>query len=74
MWNSRWTTTGLSTAWPGYRRAVRILHPSDGTEVDPVEAYLDDDRPAPPGRPWVVVNMVASMDGATTVAGRSSSR
>ena len=71
MWNSRWTTTGLSTAWTGYRRAVRILHPSDGPEVDPVEAYLGDDRPAPPGRPWVVVNMVASMDGATTVAGRS---
>ena len=71
MWNSRWTTTRLSTAWTGYRRAVRILHPSDGPEVDPVEAYLDDDRPAPPGRPWVVVNMVASIDGATTVAGRS---
>lgn len=30
--------------------------------------YLDDDRP----RPWLLVNMVSSVDGATEVAGRSS--
>ena len=71
MWNCRWITTGLSTAWAGYRRVVQILHPSDGPEVDPVEAYFVDDRPPPPGRPWVVINMVTSIDGATTVAGRS---
>lgn len=30
--------------------------------------YLDDDRPPP----WLLVNMVASLDGGTEVAGRSS--
>jgi len=44
---------------------------SDTDDVDPVAAYHDVDRPAPAGRPWVLVNMVASVDGATTVDGRS---
>jgi len=39
--------------------------------ADPVAAYLDDARPAPPGRPWVVMGMVVSVDGATAVDGRS---
>lgn len=34
-------------------------------------AYAADDRPAPAHRPWVLVNMVASADGATAVDGRS---
>lgn len=42
-------------------------------EVDPLEAYLAAPRPSPPGRPWVVVGMVSSLDGATAVAGRSGS-
>lgn len=45
--------------------------PEDAPEVDAVTAYLDVDRPAPRGRPWVAVNMVASLDGATAVEGRS---
>ena len=45
--------------------------PTSTDGPDPVVAYLEDDRPAPPGRPWVVVNMVASVDGATAVDGRS---
>lgn len=56
----------------GYRLDVQQVFPrSDTDDVDPVAAYHDVDRPAPAGRPWVLVNMVASVDGATTVDGRS---
>jgi riboflavin biosynthesis pyrimidine reductase len=41
-----------------------------GLEVDPLDAY-DEVRPSPEGRPWVIVDMIASIDGATAVAGRS---
>lgn len=51
--------------------AVRQLLPHPADEVDVVEAYAADDRPVPAGRPWVLVNMVASADGATAVEGRS---
>ncbi|MEJ7584317.1 MAG: hypothetical protein WKF43_09585 [Acidimicrobiales bacterium] len=42
-----------------------------GTDVDPGD--VDDlvDRSGPAGRPWVMVNMVASLDGATAVMGAS---
>jgi riboflavin biosynthesis pyrimidine reductase len=54
---------------------VRLLFPpaddaGAAPEVDPLDAY-DEPRPAPPGRPWVTVDMVASIDGATAVEGRS---
>ena len=49
---------------------VRQLLP-DAAEVDPTVAYLAADRPARPGRPWVLVGMVAAVDGATAVGGRS---
>lgn len=39
--------------------------------IDPVAAHVQAHRPAPAGRPWVLVNMVASADGATAVEGRS---
>ena len=56
----------------GYRQDVQQVFPrSDTDDVDPVAAYHDVARPAPAGRPWVLVNMVASVDGATTVDGRS---
>lgn len=45
-----------------------LPHPS---EVDPLQAYLAAPRPNPAGRPWVVVGMVTSLDGATAVEGRS---
>lgn len=47
----------------------QLLPPAD----DPVEPsiYLADGRPAPPGRPWVLVNMIATADGATEVGERS---
>ena len=55
----------------GYGRRVRRIHPQPTGDIDTAEIVLDDARPAPPGRPWVLVNMVASLDGATNVGGRS---
>lgn len=51
----------------------RLFPPPEGTavEVDPVAAYADPPRPAPTGRPWVLLDMVASVDGATAADGRS---
>lgn len=50
---------------------MRQLLPVEVADVDPVTAYLAAERPAPADRPWVVVGMVSSLDGATAVAGRS---
>lgn len=50
---------------------MRRLWPEAG-EVDDVAALVvAEARPAPPGRPWVLVNMVASIDGAITIGERS---
>ena len=50
---------------------MRRLWP-DPTEVDDVDALIAGEaRPVPVGRPWVLVNMIASVDGAITVEGRS---
>lgn len=58
--------TGLSgTPATGPRQA-----PDQGFDVDPLDAY-DEPRPSPEGRPWMIVDMIASIDGATAVAGRS---
>lgn len=51
--------------------AVQQIWPSPGT-VDPVAAYLGAPRPAPASRPWVVLGMVSSLDGATAVDGVSA--
>ncbi len=56
---------------PGTVGAVRQLLPHPADDVDVVAAYAADARPAPSARPWVLVNMVASADGATAVDGRS---
>ena len=40
-------------------------------DIDPLDVYLSEPRPAPPDRPWVMVNMIASVDGATAVNGLS---
>ena len=50
---------------------MRRLLPEPATDVDPVEAYASDSRPARPGRPWVLVNMIQSLDGGTAVNGLS---
>jgi riboflavin biosynthesis pyrimidine reductase len=49
---------------------VRRLLPAPTVDVDVDEAYRADRQP-PGDRPWVLVDMIASADGGTTVAGRS---
>lgn len=39
----------------------------------PLDLYRDADRPARPGRPWVLANFVAGVDGAISVEGRVGS-
>jgi riboflavin biosynthesis pyrimidine reductase len=51
--------------------SMRQLLPSADDAPDPDELYGADARPAPAGRPWLLVNMIASVDGATAVDGRS---
>jgi riboflavin-specific deaminase-like protein len=48
---------------------VRQIFPSAAADIDPVAAY--DEARVANGRPWVVTDMVASVDGGTAVAGRS---
>ena len=50
---------------------MRHLFPDRGELDDPFEMLAEDTRPQPPGRPWVMANMVASVDGAFAVDGRS---
>ena len=47
---------------------VRQLFPVPIDEVDPADAYAGDDRSR---SPWVLVNMISTIDGATAIAGRS---
>lgn len=50
---------------------MRQLLPQPIDEVDLLTAYGGDDRSPPPDRPWVMVNMITSADGATAVDGRA---
>lgn len=50
---------------------MRQLHPTATVIEDPLAALADDDRPPPEDRPWVMANMVESVDGAYAVEGRS---
>lgn len=50
---------------------MRQLLPVPVDEVDVESCYLADDRPSWPDRPWVVVNMATTADGATAIDGRS---
>lgn len=49
---------------------MRQLFP-ELAEIDPAAAHASTDRPGPDGRPWVLLNMVASVDGATALDGVS---
>ena len=49
---------------------VRQLLP-EPTDIDPAAAHAAAARPTPPNRPWVLMNMVASVDGATAIDGVS---
>jgi len=50
---------------------VRQLMPRARKDVDPVDLYAADARPAPSDRPWVMLGMIQSADGAAVVDGRS---
>ncbi len=54
-----------------YGRPVRQIHPSPA-DVE-VAAVVAADRRVGPGRPWLLVNMVSSVDGATALDGASGS-
>lgn len=47
------------------------LFPSAVENVDAVALYAGDDRTPPPDRPWVVANMISSIDGAIELDGVS---
>jgi riboflavin-specific deaminase-like protein len=49
--------------------AVTQLLPRPAGDVDALRLYSDVDRPARPDRPYVVVNMVSTVDGAISVDG-----
>jgi len=77
LWDKRGTTCELpvdigSCVPQGVSvERMRQLVPEAADDVDPDELYPADVRPAPAGRPWVLLNMVVSLDGATAVGGRS---
>lgn len=50
---------------------MRQLLPHPIEDVDAAAIYAADARPPPPGRPWVVVSMIASADGGTAIDGVS---
>ncbi|MGH9137614.1 MAG: pyrimidine reductase family protein [Acidimicrobiales bacterium] len=50
---------------------MRQLLPSTSDVIDVEALYVTADRAAPAERPWVIVNMIASADGATSVGGLS---
>lgn len=52
---------------------MRQLLPTPIDDVDPAAAHAAAARPAPADRPWVLLNMVVSADGATAVDGLSGS-
>ena len=50
---------------------MRRLWPEPADSVSVAEQYVAVDRPRPTGRPWLGLCMVASIDGAAVVEGRS---
>lgn len=54
-----------------YRPTVRQLLPTSEESVDPLDVYPMAERPTPDQRPWLMMNMVASVDGAIELDGVS---
>lgn len=54
-----------------FRSVLRRSH-ADPNPVEPLDLVFSDQRTAE-GRPWVMLNMISSLDGGTAVDGRSSS-
>jgi riboflavin biosynthesis pyrimidine reductase len=46
---------------------VTTLRPTAISDVDADDIYFDVERPAPADRPWLLVNMIATVDGATSI-------
>lgn len=51
---------------------MRQLLPTSVSDVDPATTYAEPLRSPHFGRPWVLANMVASVDGRAAVAGRTA--
>jgi len=51
---------------------MRQVHPQPAIDTDAITLVTGDSRPIPVGRPWILVNMVTSLDGAVAVDGRSN--
>lgn len=51
---------------------MRQLLPTVVDQVDAATAYAESSRGRPGGRPWVMANMVASVDGRAAVEGRTA--
>ena len=47
---------------------VRLLHPNRADDVDVAALYRVAERPR---SPWVLVNMISTVDGASAIAGKS---
>ncbi|MDP7067176.1 MAG: dihydrofolate reductase family protein [Acidimicrobiales bacterium] len=58
-------------SWPCQHRGVHQIFPPPATEVDPGDVYHDE-RPLVGDRPWLMVNMVSTIDGVTDVDGVSA--
>ncbi len=50
---------------------IQHLVPHASGDVDPLAALAAESRPAPAGRPWLLANMVTTLDGATAIGGVS---
>jgi riboflavin biosynthesis pyrimidine reductase len=50
---------------------MRRIFPDWATDIDLAVEYADSIRRRHDGRPWVVQNMIASLDGAASIGGRS---
>jgi 5-amino-6-(5-phosphoribosylamino)uracil reductase len=50
---------------------MRLVLPDRRDDVDPAELTAAEGRPPHADRPWLLVNMIATVDGATAVDGRS---
>jgi riboflavin-specific deaminase-like protein len=50
---------------------IRALFPEPAADVDLLQAYAAQDRSRHDERPWVMLNMVSSVDGASAVDGRA---
>ncbi len=60
----------MTDARPPERPALRRLHPVPAGTTTVEDAY-DVPRPPPPGRPWIELCMVTSLDGSVVVDGGS---